>query len=274
MKSEIFQLGHLKRLTGFDYTLQEVGMMVNHCACHKNNRLSRYFICFGFNREQYGAESGKNHGGVSFGVLPPGTVLNTVKMVRHDELFFSYPETLNPKLDKLFANIPPEKLRNRTLVSPEDFKMALEKIRTLLQTRMTLGSADRLDTLAMQMITEGVAGLYRSIPENEDCTPEESRKVKLIADRLKKGEKLQTLIRKYSFSRRSFYYAWKKQYSVSPKEMGLTARLEKAQELLLHTSLPVAGIASECHFSSHRYFHECFLKHFSCTPGEYRKRYG
>ena len=35
---------------------------------------------------------------------------------------------------------------------------------------------------------------------------------------------------------------------------------------------PFLEIARDCGFSSHRYFHECFLKHYLCTPGEYRKR--
>lgn len=272
MKSEIFQLGNLKRLTGFDYTLQEVGMMVNHCAVHNHNTLSRYFICFGYNREKYGSVPEKNAGRVSFCVLAPGTVLNTVKKVYHDELFFSYPESLNGKLDAFFAHIPPEKLRQNFVRSPERFKEDLEKIRSLLQSRMVPGAADQLDLLAMQVITGAVTDSFRFSPE-EERDREENSKIKLIAEKLKQGEKLSALIRKYSFSRRAFYYAWKKQFSVSPKEMENTARLEKAQDLLLHSSLPLSEIASVCHFSSHRYFHECFLKHFSCTPGEYRKRF-
>ena len=272
MKSEIFQLGNLKRLTGFDYTLQEVGMMVNHCADHNCNTLTRYFICFGFNREKYGAVPEKNAGRISMGVLAPGTVLNTVKKVYHDELFFSYPESLNGKLDAFFARIPPEKLRHISVHSAERFKEDLEKIRSLLQSRMIPGAADQLDLLAVQMVTGALADPFSFAPEEEEAR-EENRKIKLIAEKLKQGEKLSALIRKYSFSRRAFYYAWKKQFTVSPKEMENTARLEKAQDLLLHGSLTLAEIAAVCHFSSHRYFHECFLKHFSCTPGEYRKRF-
>ena len=117
----------------------------------------------------------------------------------------------------------------------------------------------------------GVDKLFTDLLYHTDSVT--NSKIKLIAEKLKQGEKLSALIRKYSFSRRAFYYAWKKQFSVSPKEMENTARLEKAQDLLLHSSLPLSEIAGVCHFSSHRYFHECFLKHFSCTPGEYRKRF-
>ena len=51
------------------------------------------------------------------------------------------------------------------------------------------------------------------------------------------------------------------------------AKLQKAQCMLLGSTLPIVEITQDCGFSSHRYFHECFLRQYSCTPGEYRKRF-
>lgn len=275
MRSVIYQLEKLKRLTGFEYTLDEVGVMINHCAMHKNNKLKRFFFCFGFNRDKYSLANGSTSDDtVTFGLLPPGEVLNSTKRVVHDELFFSYPESLNSKIQMCFHSFLQEGKIHCVISDKEEFMQNLAKIRRLLQSRMTLGNADKLDALAMQMILSAIGEFDRTAPVPAAKKLElEDHRILQIAERLKNGENLQTLIRKYGYSRRAFYYEWKKYYSVSPKEMLLDIRLEKAQHLLLHSTLQISQIAEQCQFSSHRYFHECFVKHFSCTPGEYRKHY-
>ena len=95
-----------------------------------------------------------------------------------------------------------------------------------------------------------------------------------IAEKLRRGGHLEQLIHQYGYSRRAFYYEWNRKFSVSPKQLQLEAKLEKAQCLLLGSTLSIAEIAQESGFSSHRYFHECFLKHYLCTPGEYRRKSG
>ena len=97
-------------------------------------------------------------------------------------------------------------------------------------------------------------------------------KLQELAEKLRHGANLETLIRQYGYSRRAFYYEWNRFFSVSPKQLQLEYKLEHARNLLLSSTLSIAEIAQNCGFSSHRYFHECFLKHYLCTPGEYRKR--
>ena len=53
MKSMIYYIGGLKRMLAFPYPVEEVGLMVNHYAMHRQNRLQRLFICFSFNADKY-----------------------------------------------------------------------------------------------------------------------------------------------------------------------------------------------------------------------------
>ncbi|MBQ9338684.1 MAG: helix-turn-helix transcriptional regulator [Lentisphaeria bacterium] len=267
MESVIYPLMKLKRLLGFPYPLDEIGLMVNHFAWHKNHRIDRYFFCFGFNKEKYNPPEIDRR--PSFSIISPGSVLNTTAAVPHDELFFSYSRSVSGKLKAVFDSLPPERMHSY-FSADEQFERNLKEVRTLLRDRMSLGMVDRLDALAMKMIFDKIGA--GGMPESELEPLNTETKLMEIAERLRHGANLETLIHQYGYSRRAFYYEWNRFFSVSPKQMQLEAKLEKARCLLFGTPLSIAEIAQNCGFSSHRYFHECFLKHYLCTPGEYRKR--
>ncbi|MNV96405.1 Arabinose operon regulatory protein [compost metagenome] len=50
-----------------------------------------------------------------------------------------------------------------------------------------------------------------------------------------------------------------------------TLRLDKAKELLAHTTQPIAEIGRSVGFPSENYFTKTFRKHFGLTPSQYRK---
>ena len=265
MNSVIYQLSKLKRITEFYYPLDEIGLMVNHCVKLSQINISRYFFCFSFNKEKY--SSADQNLSPSFSILPPGTVLKYTAAPLHDELFFSYSEAQNEKLANLFK----EETKYNSFLLPNDcFKQNLLKIKELVAKRNQIGIADRLDALAMEMIMTAYAD---SKQDNTKYEIEPDAGIQDIAVRLKRGEKLDPLLRKYGYSRRSFYYEWNKNFSVSPKHIYLESKLEQAQKLLLTTKLSIAEIAGKCDFSSHRYFHEIFIKYTGETPGKYRKRF-
>ncbi len=265
MESVIYQLSKLKRLTEFYYPLDEIGLMVNHCVELSEIKISRYFFCFSFNKEKYSSSEKNLY--PTFSILPPGTILSSQKHILHDELFFSYSESQNKKLANLFN----EKTKYHSFLLPDDcFKQNLLKIKELVSKRNQIGIADRLDALAMEMIMTAYAD---SKQDNINHEIEPDAKIQDIAVRLKRGEKLDFLLRKYGYSRRSFYYEWNKNFSVSPKHIYLESKLEQAKKLLLTTKLSIAEIAEKCDFSSHRYFHEIFIKYHGDTPGSYRKRF-
>ena len=268
MESVIYPLSKFKRLFAFPYPLDEIGLMVNHFCWHKNRRINRCFICFGFNKEKYNSSEVDRR--PSFSIIAPGTVLNTKSVVRHDELFFSYSAEVSQKLKAVFASLPPERM-HFNFSADEKFMQYLRKIHLLLKERMTLGTADKLDALAMEMTFSMTADAGSSDSKLEPLNAE--IKLEEIAEKLRRGARLETLIHQYGYSRRGFYYEWNRYFSVSPKQLQLEAKLEKARCLLLSSTLSISEIAQDCGFSSHRYFHECFLRHYFCTPGNYRKSY-
>lgn len=267
MESVIYSLSKLKRITNFAYPLDEIGIMVNHSVKVQNQKLDRYFFCFSFNKEKYNTTAENLR--PSFAILPPGTLINSSGTAFHDELFFSYTKEQSAKLAQLFSSVGKQKYS--TFLQMDDiFKQNLLNIKEMLPLRNTIGIADQLDALAMQMIMTAYANSFQN---NTEQNSEPDARIQEIALKLKHGEKLDSLLRKYGFSRRAFYYEWNRNFSVSPKHIQLEMKLEHAQKLLLTTKLSIAEIALQCEFSSHRYFHECFIKYFNSTPGDYRKRF-
>ncbi|MBQ6470610.1 MAG: helix-turn-helix transcriptional regulator [Victivallales bacterium] len=263
MKSASYKLDGLKRLSSYPYPLYKIGVKVNHFVHHDNFCLDRFFICFSFNKEKYNSAKFDLH--PTFSILRPGTILTSHECIPHDELYFSYAPELSERLEALFHGLLPKR-QNR--FSPDrDFRQDLSRILELLDKRMFLGVADRLDALAMQMTINAM--LNSSFPSQEECVA--SMKIQEAATRLKEGAKLPSLLRELGFSHRTFYYEWKKNFSISPKQFQLEAQLEKAQSLLQNSTLTIQEIALQCNFSSYRFFHNCFQKSLLCTPGEYRK---
>lgn len=268
MKSIIYSLAKLRRLANFTCPLNEIGIMVDHCGPGKIFTLDRYFFCFSFNMNKYNSDSERTV--PQFSILPPGTTVgNNGNGIRHDELFFSYSAEHNESIRRFFPALNGRGYRS-SFQTDNEFNYNLLKIKELLEERTNIGIADKLDVLAMQMIINVYAACSRNDAE-ANAAPD--AKIQEIAIKLKHGEKINTLLRKYGYSRRAFYYEWNKNFSVSPKHIQLEAKLGKAQNLLLSTKLPIVEIAALCGFSSHRYFHESFIKYFNSTPGNYRKRF-
>jgi AraC-like DNA-binding protein len=49
-------------------------------------------------------------------------------------------------------------------------------------------------------------------------------------------------------------------------------RLNYALELISHSDLRLIDISAECGYSDYRYFHNAFIKVFSCSPSQYKKK--
>ncbi len=269
MESVISPLSRLQRLSGFPYPLDEIGLMVNHFTPHRNHLINRCFVCFSFNKEKYNTPEADLM--PSFSVIMPGSILNTVTAVRHDELFFSYSAEVSEKLKTVFDPVPPERKRFHFL-QDEKFERSCHEIRMLLTKRTELGVIDKLDVLALNMTLSTIADADKTA--GAETKPLDAKiKLDKIAQKLQSGARLENLIHQYGYSRRRFYYEWSRFFSVSPKQMQLESKLEKAQSLLQNSTLSIMEIAQTCGFSSHRYFHECFQRHCLCTPGDYRRRF-
>ncbi len=78
----------------------------------------------------------------------------------------------------------------------------------------------------------------------------------------------------FGYSRNHFMSIFKKHTGSSCGEFILQKRLNKACELLLQTSLPIAEIAPLIGFDNLSNFNRHFKKHFQVTPRQYRKQKG
>ena len=223
MKSVIHPVLKLKRISNFPFQLDEIGIMVNHSIKVSKFVLDRYFFCFSFNKEKYHADHKELR--PTFSILPPGTVVSGDGTLIHDELFFSYPAVVSEKLGTLF-NISGGRY-NAVYPLDDEFMQNFMKLKELIAICNTFGTADKLDTLAMQMIMTAYVNSMQNNDGNVNTQAES--KIYEIALKLKHGEKLDSLLRKYGFSRRAFYYEWSRNFSVSPKHVRLEAKLEQAQ---------------------------------------------
>lgn len=68
-------------------------------------------------------------------------------------------------------------------------------------------------------------------------------------------------------------YRFKKSMGLTPMEYLTVMRLKKAEALLHHTKMPIAGIAALCGYESPFYFSNTFKKHRGESPSEYRSKY-
>lgn len=72
-------------------------------------------------------------------------------------------------------------------------------------------------------------------------------------------------------SRSHFARAFKVTTGASPFQWLATQRIERAKDLLLHSSLPIEQIAEQCGFADQSHFTRTFLKLVSISPGQWRR---
>ena len=71
-------------------------------------------------------------------------------------------------------------------------------------------------------------------------------------------------------SRRQIERLFKRHLGYAPKQYYLQARLKRARELLLQTSMSIMDISMACGFRSPHHFSKCYRAHFGCPPSAER----
>jgi AraC-like DNA-binding protein len=66
-------------------------------------------------------------------------------------------------------------------------------------------------------------------------------------------------------------HVFRRRYGKSIKRWHLELRVERAKDLVAHTTVPLKQVASQCGFATARYFSSCFRKLVGATPGRYRR---
>jgi len=83
---------------------------------------------------------------------------------------------------------------------------------------------------------------------------------------------LDTLSQKFGYCNATLTKSFKKAYGISIMTHLFNVRLEKAGELVTKSRYSFKQIANDCGFSDQNYFSKSFIKHFGCSPSEYRKK--
>lgn len=81
---------------------------------------------------------------------------------------------------------------------------------------------------------------------------------------------LDSLAQEAGMSRTAFHKAFNKAYGKSPLAMLRSMRLQKAQDLLIYTDLPIKAIAARLGYSSRSYFWQTFKNALGMDPASYR----
>lgn len=150
----------------------------------------------------------------------------------------------------------------------QEISSLIEKLRTLIGSAHSRGSAEQIDLEAFRLIE-----LVLLQKDNTELGGGEE-KVREIAAYLSSNYNqtpdIDGLCRLFGISRRSFFRGWNKLYPIPPLEYVIRMRMQMAAHLLETTARPVQEIAEITGYSNAAYFGAVFRKKFGKSPGEYR----
>ncbi len=86
------------------------------------------------------------------------------------------------------------------------------------------------------------------------------------------GVRLDEVARRCNLSLSQFGRTFKKTTGLTPHRWLVKLRLERAQDLLLWSALPLAEIALDCGFSEQSHFTRTFTRLVGTSPGEWRRQ--
>ena len=261
MSDLICNLREVPRLMDFPFKVAILGWT----SCHRLSEpkvIMENYVCLSFNRKKYDPEIVDDYN--TLGFLPIYTHVDATRGL-HDEVFFSYKAEVKDDLFRLFGTNERFSLRGFTM--NDEIQDILKSIRSKLDILAMPGTADALDTLAIQLI----AAVLTSYRLKTDADKKLNMEIYELAAELKRGASLDALIKKYGFSRRTFYNEWRKTFSVSPVQYKLKECLTQAADMLLQTDMPIKEICSACGFSDLVYFYQRFRKCYGMSPAKYRE---
>ena len=263
--------GKMSRYLSLPCQVSEFGYLPDQLIWNVNRTLHALYFCIILNSE--GGSRGLVNGQIAkakfplpcLHIHPPGTVLHTLKAVKHDEIFFCYTgENAQYMMNMGFENTHFE-------ITPE-INDIISRIHKELLLPDTPAKADTLDLLALQFLV--------AIRSSKEMLTEKYREdgtrfpelVSYLELHFKEELSLPFLLQKFGFSRRTFFRLWKKKYSCSFTEYVNDLKLAHAEKLLTSTSLSIEEIARQSAFASSTYFIRRFKRKFFLTPELYRKR--
>jgi AraC family transcriptional regulator len=97
------------------------------------------------------------------------------------------------------------------------------------------------------------------------------RLLEFIREHLSEPLSLEALAQQVGFSPSYFARVFNQAMGASPHQFVLRARLQRAQQLLEQTELPLAQVAAACGFADQSHLTQVFKEQLGCTPRAYRR---
>lgn len=188
------------------------------------------------------------------------------RMVR----FFHYPPECRMVLERYGMSFSP---RIWPISCTEKLRALFDEVDSYASSLHLPGMPERLDSIFWRILLE----LFLSRQTIEQKPDFNERKIRKAASYLQshctETINLSEWIASCGMSRRSFYFYWRKFYSLSPAQFILSQRIQQAKFLLANTDLSISRIADQIGFCNAIYFVRMFRKCSGMTPLAYRKRF-
>ena len=126
--------------------------------------------------------------------------------------------------------------------------------------------------------TENVGLFYLFLSKVTECMKKNAKAYEASIEkavkymRINPNSKMKDVAKFCNISEATLYTLFKKRYKMPPNEIRQKILCEKAEELLITTSLSVEEISERLGFSSSSYFRKILKKHLNATPTSIRKK--
>lgn len=101
--------------------------------------------------------------------------------------------------------------------------------------------------------------------------PDVLRAIKVMEGRIETTASIAQVASEANVSKRTLERKFRSQFDMTPKQVYLRCRLDRARQLLRHSDMQVREIAAACGFSSNSYFCRAYKARFRAKPGQDRR---
>ena len=137
----------------------------------------------------------------------------------------------------------------------------------LLENRLKNPKAKPItETLHRFQVVERTSSEVLAVPD-----PRLAKALSILREKACDPLEIPNLARASGLSRRSLESLFREHLDTTPHAEILRVRLQKAQDFLLHTNLPVGEISHRCGFAEPQRFCEAFRRSLGTTPGAWRR---
>ena len=128
----------------------------------------------------------------------------------------------------------------------------------------------RATALMITLLAEALT--HSRKPAQQSASLHAERGHRLLIEGLQAIGNVEDVARELGLSPDYFRHVFTEKYGMGPRQFLVQTRLQRAAELLAHSGLPTKEIASQCGFTTDRYFCTSFRRFTGTTPASFRKR--